>query len=146
MKEAHATASNKFKEGNIVYLGIYANRNIDKVELSKFMAEAKLQDFVSAKCSKGIWNNSFKIRQQFLEKLADEMVIDNSNKRANIIKCIKNAEVDTKSAVVVQDHNDDTFLSIHSMSKPPIATGKLQTCGDEGRNGQGSLQPTCQAL
>eukprot|EP00957_Ditylum_brightwellii_P027032 2044481-Ditylum_brightwellii.AAC.1 len=44
------------QEGNIVYLGIDANSNINNRELSKFVVEATLYDLVGAKHSKGVSN------------------------------------------------------------------------------------------
>eukprot|EP00957_Ditylum_brightwellii_P018797 1413118-Ditylum_brightwellii.AAC.1 len=48
-----ATAHQKRQEGNAVYLGIDANSNIDKMELSKFVVEATQYDLMSAKHGKG---------------------------------------------------------------------------------------------
>eukprot|EP00957_Ditylum_brightwellii_P146478 11152236-Ditylum_brightwellii.AAC.1 len=47
---------------------------------------------------------SYKIRQQFLESLADNMITENNQDRAKIIKCNKDAESKQRMCAILRQY------------------------------------------
>eukprot|EP00957_Ditylum_brightwellii_P000339 26324-Ditylum_brightwellii.AAC.1 len=75
---------------------------------------------LAVKARKSIWNNSFKIGQECLEQCVKEMITDNNENKAKIIKCIKDTESKKRVYGMLRQYlnPDDNITSLSQVDIP----------------------------
>eukprot|EP00957_Ditylum_brightwellii_P131446 10025333-Ditylum_brightwellii.AAC.2 len=82
--------------------------------------KASGQVWLAVKTRKRIWNNSFKIRQELLEQYAEEIITDNHEDKAKIIKWIKDAKSEKRVYAMLRQYlkPDESRTSLSQVDVP----------------------------